>query len=55
MIADQFQTGGYFMQETTDLLHFRRVGDFSLDHLRPRHGFMLPITEEELRRLKHFW
>ena len=55
LIADQFRTGGYFMQETTDLIHFRKVGDFSLDHLRPRHGSMLHITDEELRRLKHFW
>ncbi len=55
MIADQFRTGGYFMQETTDLLHFCRVGDFSLDHLRPRHGSVLHITDEELSRLKRFW
>lgn len=55
MIADQFRTGGYFMQETTDMVHFRKVGDFSLDHLRPRHGSMLHITEEELRRLYYFW
>lgn len=53
MIADQFKKGGYFMQETTDLIHFNKVEDnrFSLNHLRPRHGSMLHITEEEYERL----
>ena len=51
MIADQFKAGGYFMQETTDMLHFKRVYDFSLNHLLPRHGSMLHITDEEYNRL----
>lgn len=50
MIADQFKKGGYFMQETQDMRHFTRVTDFSLDHLNPRHGSMLLITEEEYQR-----
>ncbi|MCH5316687.1 MAG: glycoside hydrolase family 43 protein [Eubacterium sp.] len=51
MIADQFVAGGYFMQESTDMIHFKKVDDFALDHLRPRHGSMLHITDEEYDRL----
>lgn len=53
MIADQFKKGGYFMQETTDMIHFEKVDSekISLDHLRPRHGSMLHITGEEYDRL----
>lgn len=49
MIADKFKSGGYFMQETEDMLHFTAVDKdrFSLDHLRPRHGSVLHITNEE--------
>ena len=51
MIADRFRDGGYYMQETTDMLRFREVRDFALDHLRPRHGSVLHITREEYERL----
>ena len=51
MIADQFKAGGYFMQETENMINFKRVDDFSLNHLRPRHGSMLHITDEEYNRL----
>lgn len=51
MIADQFKAGGYFMQETNDMIHFEKVNDFSLNQLRPRHGSMLHITDEECDRL----
>ncbi len=57
MIADQFRTGGYFMQETTDMIHFKKVDEsrFSLNHLSPRHGSMLHITADEYERLvKHY-
>lgn len=49
MIADQFKSGGYFMQETTDMIHFTQVprSEYALDHLRPRHGSMIHITKEE--------
>lgn len=47
MIADQFKAGGYFMQETTDMVNFKKVKDFSLNHLHPRHGSILHITNEE--------
>lgn len=54
MIADQFRTGGYFMQESTDLINFQKVknDNFSLNHLRPRHGSVMHITDEEYDRLK---
>ncbi len=53
MIADQFKKGGYFMQETTDLVKFSKVNEnkFSLNHLRPRHGSVLHITEQEYTKL----
>lgn len=51
MIADQFEAGGYFMQETTDMVNFKKVENFSLNHLHPRHGSMLHITNEEYDRL----
>lgn len=57
MIADQFKAGGYFMQETTDMIHFNHVDRrlYSLDHLKPRHGSMLHITKEEYSRLKEYY
>lgn len=55
MIADQFKAGGYFMQETSDMLHFKKVDDFALNELKPRHGSMLHITEDEYNNLiNHF-
>lgn len=49
MIADKFKAGGYFMQETEDMINFTAVPSekFSLDHLRPRHGSVMHITEKE--------
>ena len=57
MIADQFKKGGYFMQESTDLIHFTKVDEsrFSLNHLRPRHGSMLHITDKEYEKLLAFF
>lgn len=57
MIADQFRKGGYFMQETADMINFKKVDPdkFSLDHLRPRHGSMLHITDEEYDRLTEYY
>ncbi len=53
MIADKFKAGGYFMQETEDMIHFKAVPKekFSLDHLRPRHGSVMHITEKEYSAL----
>ncbi len=53
MIMDKFVDGGYFMQKTTDMFHFEKVDEdeFSLNHLHPRHGSMLAITDEEYNHL----
>ncbi len=57
LIADQFKKGGYFMQESDDLVHFERVEKdrLSIDHIRPRHGSMLLITDEEYERVVEFY
>ncbi|MBO5420465.1 MAG: glycoside hydrolase family 43 protein [Clostridia bacterium] len=57
LIADQFRDGGYFMQETTDMINFKKVdeGCFSLNHLRPRHGSMLHITDDEHKNLIEYY
>ena len=54
LISDQFRAGGYFMQESTDLINFKKVEshNFSLNHLRPRHGSVMHITDEEYNILK---
>ncbi len=53
LIADRFRNGGYFMQESDDLIHYTEVEKtrFSLDHLRPRHGSMLIISDSEYKAL----
>ncbi len=57
MIADQFRNGGYFMQETKDMVSFKKVdeGSFSLNHLRPRHGSMMHITDREYEELISYY
>ena len=57
LIADQFRAGGYFMHESTDLIHFEKVSPdkFSLNHLRPRHGSVMHITNEEYESLQSFF
>lgn len=52
MIMDLYVDGGYYMQQTEDMLHFKPVNpdDFSMD-FHPRHGSMLHITDEEYNRL----
>jgi hypothetical protein len=56
MIMDKYVDGGYFMQQTEDMINFKEVDekDFTMD-FRPRHGSMLLITDEEYENLiKHF-
>ncbi len=57
LIADQFRAGGYFMQESTDLINFIKVdkNKHSLDHLHPRHGSVMHITDEEYERLIKYY
>lgn len=54
LIADQFRKGGYFMQESEDLINFKKVekNRYSLDHLHPRHGSVMYITDNEYKKLK---
>lgn len=57
LIADQFKSGGYFMQESDDLIDFTVVDKnrYSLEHLNPRHGSMLSVSDEESKRLIDFY
>jgi hypothetical protein len=57
LIADQFKAGGYFMQESTDLINFTKVDEdkHSLDQLHPRHGSVMHITDEEFERLVEYY
>lgn len=57
LIADKFKSGGYFMQESDDLIHFTVTdkGKYSLEQLRPRHGSMLSVSDEEYGRLVEFY
>ena len=57
LIADRFKSGGYFMQESDDLIHFTVVEKehYSLDHLKPRHGSVLSVSDEEYNRLIEFY
>lgn len=57
LIADKFRTGGYYMQETTDMIHFYEVEkcDYSLEHLSPRHGSVMQITDAEYTGLLSYY
>lgn len=57
MIMDKFVKSGYFMQETENMTDFKAVDDdkFSLNHLRPRHGSMLHITDDEYNKLVEYF
>ena len=57
LIADQFKSSGYFMQESDDLVNFTAVDKdrYSLNQLKPRHGSMLLINDEEYKRLVEFY
>lgn len=53
MIMDEYGTGNFFMQMTEDMENFKAVRkeDFSFDGVRPRHGSVVAITDEEYDRL----
>ncbi len=56
MIMDMYSDGKYFMQQTDDMLTFQPVDDkdFSMD-FHPRHGSVLPISDEEYDRLVNYF
>lgn len=49
MIMDEYGEGTFFAQMTRDFESFRQVqrARYSLNHLRPRHGSVLSISEDE--------
>lgn len=49
MIMDEYSQGSFFPQMTDDFQSFKRVrrGDMEIDHLRPRHGSIVAISEDE--------
>lgn len=53
MIMDEYGEGHFFVQQTSDMENFRkyRRALTSFDHLSPRHGSVMPITDEEYTRL----
>ena len=51
MMYDVYTRGYYEFTESTDLKNFSVVHNFSLD-FNPRHGTIIPITREEITRLK---
>lgn len=53
MIMDEYGTGNFFMQITDDMENFRAVdpGKYSFDGVRPRHGSVVAITDEEYEKL----
>ena len=53
MIMDEYGEGTFFGQMTRDFRNFRRVqrSRYGLDHLKPRHGSVVTITEDEYYRM----
>lgn len=53
MIMDEYSEGTFFGQMTRDFNKFKRVqrSRYGLDHLRPRHGSVVSITEDEYFRM----
>ena len=53
MIMDEYGEGTFFGQMTRDFKNFRRVqrSRYGLDHLRPRHGSVVTISEDEYYRM----
>ncbi len=53
MIMDEYGTGNFFMQMTDDMENFKAVAPekYSFDGVRPRHGSVVAISDEEYERL----
>lgn len=49
MIMDEYGEGTFFAQMTRDFKNFRQVqrSTYSVNHLRPRHGSVVSVSEEE--------
>ncbi len=53
MIMDEYSKEHFFMQQTTDMENFEAVSneDFGFDGVRPRHGSVVAISDEDYERL----
>lgn len=53
MIMDEYGQGSFFAQMTKDFVNFRQFqrSSMEIDHLKPRHGSVVSITEEEYKTL----
>ena len=49
MIMDEYSEGTFFAQMTRDFKNFRQVqrSTYSVNHLKPRHGSVVSVSEEE--------
>lgn len=55
LMYDVYMRGAYQFTESTDLLNFKVIdNEISMD-FHPRHGSVIPITQEELNRLTEKW
>ncbi len=55
LMYDVYKKGGYQFCETTDLQHFTAVDDKVDMNFHPRHGTVIPITQEEYDRVVARW
>ena len=53
MIMDEYGNGTFFAQMTRDFKTFRQVqrSTYSVNHLKPRHGSVVAISEDEYKAL----
>ncbi len=49
MIMDEYSEGTFFAQMTRDFINYRQVrrATYAVNHLKPRHGSVVSITEDE--------
>lgn len=52
---DVYMKGGYDFTETTDLVNFRNTDRKVSMNFHPRHGTVIPVTADEMARLKEKW
>lgn len=55
LMYDVYKKGGYQFCETTDLEHFTAVDDKVDMNFHPRHGTVIPVTQEEYDRVVARW
>lgn len=55
LMYDVYMKGGYDFTETTDLQNFKNSERPVTMNFHPRHGTVIPITAEEMARLKEKW